>query len=315
MRHGLLRLAVILMIVWNTWLCGSSLNSISEQHSRLRSTLLQVEMDCANGRPSGTQRAFDQDENRTRVWDPKGNFIGYEQGNTEKYSTVPPPAQGDATCLAEYERATSAIPNPLIELAGNLRTEQPVVLFTEFAVLECLPPVAIGILWGALWGIRATVLWVLRGFGVEIKKSREPGESITVMGRLRCAVQCFLVPKNILALSVGMVALAVSYYFLVSLPASNRERLQFEKETAAAAKTEHDNKEEAALQAAHEREVSLETCSADADTTYWSYVKLNGKEIPGKAGTYSAPVFVWNTADKRKADALAECHRQFDTKR
>jgi uncharacterized protein (DUF3084 family) len=106
--------------------------------------------------------------------------------------------------------------------------------------------------------------------------------------------------------------LAVSYYFFVSLPASNRDRLQFEKDTAAAAKAERDSKEAAALQAKQERETSFQACSAEADMAYQSYVKLNGKEIPGKPGTYSAATSVWSTADKRKADALAECHRQYD---
>ena len=42
--------------------------------------------------------------------------------------------------------------------------------------------------------------------------------------------------RTIMGLSVGMAALAVSYYFLVSLPASNRERLQVERDAAASAK-------------------------------------------------------------------------------
>jgi len=117
-----------------------------------------------------------------------------------------------------------------------------------------------------------------------------------------------------LAFSASLVALSVSYYFSFSLPASNRERLQFEKDSAAAAKAERDGKEAAASQAAQDREGSFQLCSAAADVEYSSYVQLNGKEIPGKPGTYSAPSFVWSTAEKRKADALAECHRQYDTR-
>lgn len=41
-------------------------------------------------------RAFDADENRTRLWDAKGNFAGYEPGNTEKYGSGPGPIQPDA---------------------------------------------------------------------------------------------------------------------------------------------------------------------------------------------------------------------------
>jgi hypothetical protein len=135
------------------------------------------------------------------------------------------------------------------------------------------------------------------------------------MQRLHGAGRWAIAPKNLLGLSVGLVAVAVSYYYLVSLPASNRKRLQFEKDAAAAAKAERDSKEEEAAQAARDREMSFASCSADADTDYWSYVKLNGKEIPGKRGAYTAPVLVWNMADKRRAEALAECHRQYDPKK
>jgi hypothetical protein len=161
--------------------------------------------------------------------------------------------------------------------------------------------------WGVLWGIGATVGWVLRGFGIQIRRPRE-------LNGIRVVGYWFITPKNILAVSVGIVALAVSYYFLVSLPASNRDQLQFEKDTATAARAERDGKEAAALQAKQEREASFQACSAEADMAYWSYVKLNGKEIPGKPGAYTAATFVWSTADKRKADALSECHREYDIK-
>jgi hypothetical protein len=209
-------------------------------------------------------------------------------------------------CWAEYEKATR----------GYSQWSEFKKQFKPFdvAVIELLPPVAIGLLWGALWCIRASVLWVLRGFGVQIRTAREPGESVSARERLRHIGEWFITPKNMLAFSAVLVALAISYYFLLSLPASNRERLQLEKDSAAAAKAERDSKEAAASQAAQDRERSFQFCSAAADMAYSSYVQLNGKEVPGKPGTYSAPSFVWNTAEKRKADALAECHRQYDTK-
>lgn len=58
-------------------------------------------------------------------------------------------------------------------------------------------------------------------------------------------------------------------------------------------------------------EALLDGCLADADTHYWSYVKLNGTEIPNKPGTYNAPTSVWDYADKQKKSALDECYRKY----
>lgn len=185
----------------------------------------------------------------------------------------------------------------------------------SMAIVELVPPVVIDLLWGVLWGLHATGTWVLRGFGIELKKHRDSGEPAVMLQRLRGAGQWLIAPKNISALSIGLVALAVSYYYFISLPAANRQRLQFEKDAAAAANADHDRKEEAAQQAALEREVSFGNCSADADTDYRSHVELNGKEVPGKSGTHVASTLVWNAAEKRKADALAECHRQYDPRK
>lgn len=183
---------------------------------------------------------------------------------------------------------------------------------SDIAVIEVFPPLAVGLVWGILWGVRATARWVLHGFGLELGTNRVPGQSVAVSERFRTLGGWIITPRNIVTASVALAAISVSYYFLVSLPASNRQRLQFEKETAAAAKTERDNKEEAAAQEARDRQVSFEQCAAEADMAYQSYVKLNGSEVPGKPGTYSASTLIFNNADKRKADALAECHRQFD---
>ena len=173
----------------------------------------------------------------------------------------------------------------------------------------------ITILWGVLWILTAAFAWLLRGFGIELKRQRDSGQSLGTLARMRGVGRWVVAPKNILALSVAIVALTVSHYYLVSLPASNRARLQFEKDTAAAAKAERDSREEAALQASQELERSFQSCASDADESYWSYVKLNGREIPGKPGGYTAPMYVWNAANKQKAEALAECHRQYDPRK
>jgi hypothetical protein len=213
-----------------------------------------------------------------------------------------------AECHAEYEKSTGGY-SQWKDIKGQFAP-------LNIAVIELLPPIVIGLVWLLIWGSIGIVRWVLRGFGIQFKQKAdeaETSEPVPVMERLSAIGHWFIAPRNILALSVGIVALAVSYYyFLVSLPASNRERLQFEKDRAEAARVERDKKEEDAKQAIEDRKMSFATCETDADTTYWNYVKLNGKEVPGKLGTYSAPTFIWTAADKRKADALAECHRQFD---
>ncbi len=207
-------------------------------------------------------------------------------------------------CLAEYQKSVGEY-SPWAETKKEFTP-------SSVAVIELLPPVTLALLWGVLWVLLATVAWLLRGFGIELKRKPTSGESATVMVRMRGIGPWLITPKNILALSAAIIALTVSHYYLVSLPTSNRARLQFEKDTAAGAKADRDSKEEAAVQASQERELSFQNCSGEAETSYWLYVKLNGKGVPGKPGTYTAPIFVWNTAAKEKADALAECHRQYD---
>jgi hypothetical protein len=163
------------------------------------------------------------------------------------------------------------------------------------------------------YGILATFKWVLRGFGIQFGgEGHTSSFHLPITESLRACGQWLIVPKNILALSVCAVALAISYYFSFALPASNRERLQFEKERADATKSERDKREETAKQVTDERKQSFQNCELEADTSYWQYVKLNGKAVVGKLGVYNAPMFVWNLAEKNKINALAECHRQFD---
>lgn len=210
-------------------------------------------------------------------------------------------------CIAQYEKSVRGYSQ-----WDALRNE---FTLSAVAIIELFPPVTITVLWGILWILTATFAWLLRGFGIELRRQRDSAHSLSAMARVRGVSQWIIAPKNILALSVAIVALTVSHYYLVSLPASNRARLEFEKDTAATAKAELDSKEQAALQASQELERSFQNCSSDADESYWSYVKLNGRAIPGKPGGYTAPMYVWNAANKQKADALAECHRQYDPRK
>jgi hypothetical protein len=53
------------------------------------------------------------------------------------------------------------------------------------------------------------------------------------------------------------------------------------------------------------RRLSLEQCvTVEADQKYWDYVKLNGKPVPGKPGTYSAAMDIWRHAEELKRDKI-----------
>ena len=121
-----------------------------------------------------------------------------------------------------------------------------------------------------------------------------------------------MLSKNALLLVLLLPALAVAYYFAIALPSNEKAKLQFEKAKYDAEKKEKADSATKMQQADAERKTSLDYCVSQADLNYWNYVKLNGSEVKSKPGTYTASLQVWNTADKRKNDALAECHRQYD---
>ena len=133
-----------------------------------------------------------------------------------------------------------------------------------------------------------------------------------------------LTPKTYLLFLATLVALAASYYFIVALPAHNREMLQLEGERSAEqAKLERHRAEQAGLErhridkhrlrAESERYID---CLVAAEKQYWKYVKLNGGQEEGK-GMFAAPRWVWKEARKVRQDALDECerHRRFHDKR
>jgi len=69
-----------------------------------------------------------------------------------------------------------------------------------------------------------------------------------------------------------------------------------------------EEKEKAKATEDKDRQSKLEECvNVEADQSYWEYVRLNGKAVAGKPGTYTAPVFVWDAAEKQKRDKVEEC--------
>ncbi len=114
-----------------------------------------------------------------------------------------------------------------------------------------------------------------------------------------------------LLLLATIVALSVAYYFAIALPATGRARLDFEKQKYAAEQKEKESLAEKNNQE-HELNASLlQSCLDGAEDAYWTYVKLNGKAIPNKPGTYTAPLYVWDNAAKQKKDAIGECQLRY----
>jgi uncharacterized protein HemX len=126
-------------------------------------------------------------------------------------------------------------------------------------------------------------------------------------------------PGGIVLLLVSVLALSIAYYFAISLPNHNRALLELEREKFMAAQEEKQmaGKEEALKELdtqidAATREIQLHTCIDKAEAAYKTYVKLNGNEVPGKKGVYTAGRVIWDSAAKAKNEALEECHRQWD---
>jgi hypothetical protein len=108
-----------------------------------------------------------------------------------------------AECHAEYEKSTGGY-SQWKDIKGQFAP-------LNIAVIELLPPIVIGLVWLLIWGSIGIVRWVLRGFGIQFKQKAdeaETSEPVPVMGRLSAIGHWFIAPRNILALSVGIVALA-----------------------------------------------------------------------------------------------------------
>jgi hypothetical protein len=60
------------------------------------------------------------------------------------------------------------------------------------------------------------------------------------------------------------------------------------------------------------RRQQLENCvTTDANDTYWTYIRLNGKLK--SEGTYLAPQYVWDQARRQKLDKIEECKLLYDS--
>ena len=117
--------------------------------------------------------------------------------------------------------------------------------------------------------------------------------------------------RNILLILAVVLVGSISYYFAIALPTHNRRMLEFEREKYEREEAARAQQAESAQADTWYREQMLQTCTARAEKDYWETIKGNSKPAPGKPGYLSTPTHVLDSAQKRKADALAECHRQY----
>jgi len=134
----------------------------------------------------------------------------------------------------------------------------------------------------------------------------------TLRSRLTHLLSQLLTLRAFAIFLVSVLVFSIAYYLVFALPKHNRAREKFEatQET----KREKEYKEELAKIDADYRAEMLQSCIAQAEENYWDYIKLAGKEKPGKKGVYWVTDDVSETARKKKKDALDECHRQWDPK-
>jgi len=130
---------------------------------------------------------------------------------------------------------------------------------------------------------------------------------------------------TILLVLCGLAVLAIGYYFLIELPRPNSALLDLERQKFEVAKKEKEAAEEEkkakaeaegrakarAEQQDQEKQTKLEKYIDDADDVYWQHVKLNGQPVEGKPGTYTAPRWVWDDADKKKKTIIDACYKKY----
>jgi len=118
-----------------------------------------------------------------------------------------------------------------------------------------------------------------------------PEETGTKRGALKT-----LDPTLYLVALLTVLVLSISYFFVYALPKMKQDQLGVEK-----AKYDQEKK----LQESYVK------CVDAAEDEYESYIKLNGAPVAKQPGAFSAPEYIWQTADENRKAALEVCSRQF----
>lgn len=102
-----------------------------------------------------------------------------------------------------------------------------------------------------------------------------------------------------------MPALAISYYFAISLPNHNNSLLELERQKYADQKAK-----EQELKLKSEKEANMLTiCISNAENAYDVGLKQNG--TPTKSGGYSVPVALLNALQRKRETDIDNCHKSF----
>ena len=115
--------------------------------------------------------------------------------------------------------------------------------------------------------------------------------------------------KTYLMLLATIVALSISYYFAVALPANNRAHLDFEREKYNNEQAEMKARRLAQAEEAQTKQQMLSSCLALTEQNYADDVARNGTKH-GQRG-YSVDTRLVAILDKRRVEAIAECHKRF----
>jgi hypothetical protein len=118
-----------------------------------------------------------------------------------------------------------------------------------------------------------------------------PEKTVKEQGTRKC-----LDPTIFLVAILAILVLSISYFFVFALPKMKQDQLTLEK-----AKYDHEK----------ELQESYIKCVDAAEDEYESYVKLNGSPVAKQPGAYSAPEYIWKTADENRNAALEACSRHF----
>ena len=112
--------------------------------------------------------------------------------------------------------------------------------------------------------------------------------------------------RAVIVCVLAIPAIAISYYFLVSLPAYNRAVLDLEKQKYVDQKA----KEEIstlAKESQDRRATELATCASDVQRQYENDLKRN--RTAGNNGGYTLDLQVLAQIERRKEAAINECHK------
>lgn len=157
-KRGLLRLALISMILWNLFVwCLAFKSVVDERSSKI--------------------------------------LAAYENKSLRMKSNTHP------VCDAEYEAYARGY-----SLWAEFKKQFPP---SSIAILELFPPGCDRSVVGCAVGHQFNSSWVLHGFGIQFKRP-QTSDAPTLMQRLQGAGRWAIAPKNLFALSVGLVEVAVS---------------------------------------------------------------------------------------------------------